>query len=399
MSDTLSSLADSLILVVDDEAVNRLVIENLLRQGGFSSVVSVDSGEAALDFITRAQPACILLDVVMAGIDGLEVCRRLRTDPRFAYTPIIIQTVMSKPEDRRAAFAAGASDVVAKPYDPAELEARVRVHLSNALSSGGLMAYRAHMEAELAEARLLSEAVLPHPTTLERMAERGVRLDAYYHPCSAIGGDYWNCWTAGPDQIALMVGDVSGHGVSAALRMFAFHTLLTPPPPFSADLDATAAHLDRRLYAFGREKGQYVAGVYGLFDTARRVFRFIGGGLRHGFILHGQRSGPPRLDSVSLSGVPFGMTPHMPRDTREIVLGTDDTLIVYSDALVECDPGGPGDVSAPRDEEELAAWIETALPAGFVGESLAGWLGQRFFDRFGPRINDDMLIVTASLTG
>lgn len=396
MPDSLPSLADALILVVDDEPTNRMIIEDLLHHSGFSAVACVDSGEKALDFTAQVLPACILLDVVMPGIDGLEVCRRLRADPRFAYTPIIIQTVMNKPEDRRAAFAAGASDVVGKPYDPAELGARVRVHLSNTLSSGVLLAYRTHMEAELAEARLLTETVLPHVTTLERMAERGIGLDAYYHPCSAIGGDYWNCWSAGPDQTALMVGDVSGHGVSAALRMFAFHTLLTPPPPFATDLDAIAAHLDRRLYAFGRGKGQYVAGIYGLFDTARRTFRFISAGMRHGFILRGGRSGPPWLDSVSFSGVPFGMAPHMPRDTQEIVLGVDDTLIVYSDALVECDPGAP---PAPRDEEELAAWIEGALSAGFTGGSLAPWLGQRFLDTFGPRITDDMLIVTARMPG
>lgn len=394
----LPSLADSLILVVDDETVNRMIIENLLRRGGFSAVASATSGEEALAFVERETPACILLDVVMPGIDGLEVCRRLRADPRFTHIPIIIQTVMSKPEDRRAAFAAGASDVVAKPYDPAELEARVRVHLSNAVSSSGLMAYRARMEAELAEAQLLAETVFPSPNMLEYIAGRGVRFGFYYHPCSAIGGDYWNSWPAGPNRIALLVGDVSGHGVSAALRMFALHTLITPPPPFCADLDAMAAHLDRRLYAFGRQKGQYVAGAYGLFDTTRRVFRFVSGGLRQAFILR-QPAGTDRaaLDPVSLSGVPFGMVPDITRDTQEIPLDAGDTLIIYSDALVECEAGGPDDPPAPRDEEELRAWILDALPARPAGEELAPWLGQRFFTTFGQRISDDMLILTASL--
>jgi len=390
MPDTLMPAADALILVVDDEPLNRTIIEALLRKGGFHDVVGLSDGASALAFVEERVPACILLDVVMPEMDGLEVCRRLRADPRFARVPVIVQTAMSSPEDRRAAFAAGASDVVAKPYDPLELEARVRVHLSNALLSAGLLAYRARMEAELREARALSEAVLPQPETRAGIAGHGVTLSHYYLPCTTIGGDYWNSWVLADGTVALAVGDVSGHGVSAALRMFALHTLVTPPPPFGADPSAVAAHLDRRLHAYGHHRGQYVAGVYGVIDRARGRFRFVPGGLRDGFIR--RRDGT--LEAVPLSGLPFGLVAETPRPARDVALADGETLILYSDALVECEGLG-----RPRDEEELSAWMAPLLADAPPPDRLAPWLADRFLAEFGDGVSDDLLIVTATLGG
>lgn len=396
--DVIPPLHDSLILVVDDERINALLLVSLLHKGGFWNVISVADGEAALAFTERQTPACILLDVMMPGISGLDVCRRLRQDSRFDLTPIIIQTAMSSPEDRRSAFAAGASDVVAKPYDPAELEARVRVHLSNALLSSGLMAYRKSMEAEVDEACVLAETVFPQPEALADIAARGVRLNHCYHPCSALGGDYWSSWTLGPDQVALMVGDISGHGMSAALRMFALHTLVSPPPAFSTAPLALAGHLDKRLYSFGRKNGQYVAGVYGIFDTRHRTFRFVAAGMRDAFIVNrGSEAGDVVLKPFPLAGVPFGMLPDTAREVQEIRLEAGDTLIIYSDALVECDAEGDDGTGVPRDEADLQRWMTAAFQTDPPEEDVAAWLGSRFLREFGSRVNDDLLIVSASL--
>lgn len=394
MNDALSTPEEALILVVDDEPLNCKVIEALLRKGGFRNVVSVGDGAAALAFVEKHTPACVLLDVMMPHVDGLEVCRRLRADPRFSRIPVIIQTAMSSRQDRRAAFAAGASDVVAKPYDPAELEARVRVHLSAAILSAGLLAYRARMESELGEARALSEAVLPQPDAMAGLAAGGISLSHFYRPCSTVGGDYWNAWDLGDGMVALMVGDVSGHGVSAALRMFGLHTLMTPPPPFAQDPRAVAAYLDRRLHAYGGARAHYVAGVYGVIDTGRRTFRFVPAGLRDGFV----RRPDGVLAPLSLSGLPFGLAPRTSRTAAEIGLSDGDTLVLYSDALVECDADcGPSGIKAPGNEDELGAWIAPLFDEAPAPQNLASWLGERFLADFGRGVNDDLLIVTAHL--
>lgn len=397
MAEILPPLEDSLILVVDDEPLNRLLIGRLLRRGGFTNVAVAGDGAAALAFVEDQTPACILLDLMMPEVDGLEVCRHLRADDRFARVPIIVQTALSSREDRRAAFAAGASDVVSKPYDPEELEARVRVHLSNALLSAGLLAYRERMEAELADARAVSEALLPQPGTLAGLAARGVTFSHVYRPCSGVGGDYWNAWALaaledGAGKVGLIVGDVSGHGVSAALRMSALHTLLTPAPPFAADPLAVAEHLDRRLHALGHARAQYVAGAYVVIDVAAGRFRFVPAGLRDALVW--RRGGG--LETVSLSGVPFGLFAELPRGVDERLLEPGDTLILYSDALVECAADLKG---APRSEEELCAWLTPLLPDAPDGRRLAPWLGERFLESFGAGVVDDLLIVAARLEG
>ncbi|WP_051340545.1 fused response regulator/phosphatase [Azospirillum halopraeferens] len=390
-TDLSAAMADALILVVDDEPLNRTIIEALLRRSGFTNVAAVGDGRVALAFIEERPPACVLLDVMMPGLDGIEVCRRLRADPRFARVPVIVQTAMAGREDRRRAFNAGASDVVAKPYDPMELEARVRVHLTRALLSEELLDYRARLEGELAEARGLTEAVLPQPGALAALAACGVAFGHHHRSCSAIGGDYWHAWSAGDGLVALMVADVSGHGVSAALRMFALHALIMPPPPFAGDPAAFAAHLDRRLYGHGGSRGLYVAGFCGIIDVRRRRFRFVPAGMRDGLILH--RGGG--LDRLCLSGLPFGVLPDDDRSVGAVDLAPGDTLLFYSDALVECEPG---DGREPQSEEDLIAWLTPLLPVAPPGPHLAPWLAERFLAEFGRLVNDDLLVVTAGLT-
>ncbi|MGQ9365506.1 PP2C family protein-serine/threonine phosphatase [Azospirillum sp. ST 5-10] len=389
MPELAAAVADALILVVDDEPLHRRLLEALLHKGGFRRVVCAADGAAALALLDTCTPACFLLDVVMPGFDGFELCRRLRVDPRFVQTPVIMQTALTGVDHRRAAFAAGASDVVAKPFDATELTARVRVHVSSAVLAAGLLAYRERVEAELDEARALAETVLPQPAALADLAVRGVALSHAYRPSSAVGGDYWSAWPIGDGRVALMVGDISGHGVPAALRMFALHTLVTPPPPFAADPEAMACHLDARLHAYGRDHAHYVAGGYGVLDVAGGTFRYVGAGFRNGLIL--RRDGA--LDWVPLSGLPFGLTVGTRRPLREVALVPGDTLILYSDALVEC----RGVDGAPQSEEELRRWLRRRLDAGAPADDLAGWMGREFLHRFGPGVEDDLMIVAARL--
>ncbi len=112
------------ILVVDDIARNIRLLEAVLGGEGYE-VVPASSGEDALRQIGERLPDLILLDIRMPGIDGYEVCRRVRSDEATAFVPIVMVT-SAEGEERRAALEAGADDFVVKPFDNAELLARVR---------------------------------------------------------------------------------------------------------------------------------------------------------------------------------------------------------------------------------------------------------------------------------
>src|SRR6516165_3050667 len=115
---------DPLILVVDDLPQNVRLLDAVLSPQGFR-VATASSGQEALDALGKEHPDLVLLDILMPGMDGYEVCRRIREDPETAFLPVIMITA-SGGEEKIRAIDSGADDFVNKPFDQAELLARVR---------------------------------------------------------------------------------------------------------------------------------------------------------------------------------------------------------------------------------------------------------------------------------
>ena len=118
----------SRILVIDDDVFSARLVDGVLRASGFASSICCEP-DRAWATIEAEQPDLIILDVVMPGMDGFDLCRRVRQSPRLQLTPIIFVTRKGDVEQRVRGLEAGGNDYVAKPFDPAELVARVRSHL------------------------------------------------------------------------------------------------------------------------------------------------------------------------------------------------------------------------------------------------------------------------------
>ncbi len=116
------------ILAVDDDAFIRELLPMILARAGFQNVTVAASGVAALELMGAAEPAfdCFLLDIHMPEMDGIELCARVRQLPAYRKTPIIMLTAMIERGFVDAAFAAGATDYVTKPFETMELGVRVR---------------------------------------------------------------------------------------------------------------------------------------------------------------------------------------------------------------------------------------------------------------------------------
>ncbi|MGD1920552.1 MAG: response regulator [Pleurocapsa sp.] len=121
-------LKDHNILIVDDNPTNLSVIVDFLEDAGLTVLVAQD-GESSLRRAKYAKPGIILLDVLMPGIDGYETCRRLKSTPETQDIPVIFMTALSSTEDKLKGFELGAVDYITKPIQPAEILARVKLHL------------------------------------------------------------------------------------------------------------------------------------------------------------------------------------------------------------------------------------------------------------------------------
>ena len=126
---TYSKQLSPLIMIVDDEWMNRELLETVLQTADFR-VTSTSNGERALTLIADDPPDLVLLDVRMPGIDGYEVCRRLRADPDTARLPIIMITGLESDSERSEAYAAGANDMVSRLLPIGELIERVQAQLT-----------------------------------------------------------------------------------------------------------------------------------------------------------------------------------------------------------------------------------------------------------------------------
>ncbi len=108
------------ILIADDELRLRKVVAMFLRKSGHE-VTEVSSGEQTLESIKTKVPDVIILDVVMPGLDGLETCRRIKSDPAYKDIPVLLLTANISAEERAEGMKAGAIAYVTKPFSPKDL--------------------------------------------------------------------------------------------------------------------------------------------------------------------------------------------------------------------------------------------------------------------------------------
>ena len=173
------------VLIVDDEPLNITVLDAILREE--CETVAALSGEQALKRATASTPPdAILLDIQMPGMDGYEVCRRLKAEPRTRKIPVLFITVRSNAEDEKKGLAAGAVDYITKPFRPAIARARVLAHLRFAQALASLEARNIALE-ELLNLRDSVEHITRHD--LKRPLRRILDHAAWLSSADAVQED------------------------------------------------------------------------------------------------------------------------------------------------------------------------------------------------------------------
>jgi putative two-component system response regulator len=168
----LATLKQSKLMVVDDEPTNVKIVRRLLELEGFSQFVTTTDGRKAMTLIRDERPDCVLLDLMMPFVTGLDVLDEMRQDPATAHIPAIILTAVTDHKVRCEALQRGATDFLNKPVDPAELAPRVVNVLTAKAYQDQLLRYSQNLEAAVRErTRQLEQAYREIGLVLARAAE------------------------------------------------------------------------------------------------------------------------------------------------------------------------------------------------------------------------------------
>src|ERR1700722_19848751 len=217
------------ILVVDDKEANVRLIEGMLRVAGYTSVQSTTDPKQVCDLHRENHYSLILLDLQMPGMDGFEVMEGLKEIEAGGYLPVLVIT--AQPDHKLRALEAGAKDFVSKPFDLAELRARVHNILEMRLLNLELLGTIRELERSREVIRLQAleehershrELVLAEETQKSLLPScvpqfENYRVHAYNAPTRYVGGDFYDFLQLASGDWMGVLADVSGKGMSAAL--------------------------------------------------------------------------------------------------------------------------------------------------------------------------------------
>lgn len=370
------SIAGATILVVDDTAVNRRILRAILERAG-AVVSEAAGGEEALRLVRSGSPDLVLLDVLMPGMDGLEVCSALKGDSGTSDVPVIVVSSLGETADRIRGLSAGAEDYVTKPFDAGEVLARVATHLRIRRLTRSLRELNRELtdrqqriEDDLRAAAEIQRTLLPRAgASAPRLA-----FEWLFEPCATIGGDIFNVVSLGAGRTAIYVLDVSGHGVPAALVTVSVSQSLAPmsgvildgrgePAPPSEVL----ARLDAE-YPFERFD-MFFTMSYLTFDAASGLLRYSSAGHPPPLLLRqGQRPRP-----LEEGGTIVGLGVGSRFDEGSVVMAPGDRLALCTDGVLETVSPGGELFGAGRLDDVLVSGSALPLPAlgELVGREVA----------------------------
>ncbi|MBF0550365.1 MAG: SpoIIE family protein phosphatase [Deltaproteobacteria bacterium] len=333
-------LSECTILAVDDTEVNLdLLVETL---GDLYEVIVAVNGFDALEIVASAPPDLILLDIMMPGMDGYEVCRRLKADDRSRDIPVIFITAMGESEDEAKGLELGAIDYLTKPINPPIVQARVKNHLQLKLAQEELarqneileikvqertrelartMEEKERIQSELRLARQIQQDALPTVFPPSPEAEN-VEIFARMEPAKEVGGDYYDFFLIDQDHIGVVVADVSGKGVPAGLFMMRTRTLLRSASSHNLSAAAAISKTNDSL-AKDNPSAHFVT-----------VFYFICN-LNTGLITFCNAGHPPPL--IVNQGKTLGLAERTPSLVNPAVGAMEE--IEYHDSLLQLEPG------------------------------------------------------------
>ena len=344
-----TDILNAKILVVDDKEANVRLIEGMLRAAGYAAVESTMNPTEVCELHRKNHYGLILLDLQMPGMDGFQVMEGLKEIEQDGYLPILVVT--AQPDHKLRALEAGAKDFVSKPFDLAELRARVHnilevrlLHLEAKNYSRVLeetvrelkesrevirlktLEERKKSEQELALAQQTQESLLPR--CLPQFAN--FHIHAFNNPTRYVGGDFYDFLQLSSGEWVGVLADVSGKGMSAALLSSMVLGALNMEFHSGTQPQEVLNRVNRLLY----EKSlphQFVT-LFLFFLSPNGSGQFISAGHNPAYMF---RSASGKVEHLVSDLFVLGMFDSSTYQSSPLHLCQGDLLVVYSDGLTD----------------------------------------------------------------
>lgn len=328
------------ILIIDDNHFNLEFLSAMLRRVGYQTSIALD-GERGLQTVENFRPDLILLDIVMPGIDGIEVCRKLKQDDKWHSLPVIFLSSKASPSLIVRAFHAGGIDYVKKPFVKEEVLARVAAHLKIGMLTRELKQKNTELERQqgyiredLDAAGQIQRSLLPSA----KARYKTIHADWFFRPTEQVGGDIFNLLPFDERYMLIYMVDVSGHGMSSALIATLVSQALLPHSGVltgnenKQDMLAPGLVLDEldKMFPFERFD-KFFTMFLAYYDEKKQTLTYSHAAHPFGYILHNGG----KISQLGQGGTVIGIKAGLPFPELSVPWHTGDKLVLFTDGITE----------------------------------------------------------------
>lgn len=332
------------VLIVEDSLVYRRLLSRMLAQWGYK-VSEAENGLAALQILESQPVSLVISDWEMPEMDGLTLCREIRSRQIGHYIYVILLTGRENPDDLTLGFDAGADDFLSKPVEQSELRARLHAGARILSLEATLAARNARLsealrqiEQDLEVAARIQQSVLP----AHQQCYRDYFSDWLFLPSAWVSGDIFNVFPL-DNHLGFYCVDVSGHGVGAAMMSLAvarqfLHGRAVERFLFTDDDEVASPAevvriLNGRFCSDEVEIVSYFTMIYGVIDLDTGEGKLCQAGHPTPFIVNPDGE----VRAVGSGGAPVGLMPDLSWTDVDFTLAAGERLCLFSDGITECE--------------------------------------------------------------
>ncbi|MEL7054579.1 MAG: SpoIIE family protein phosphatase [Cyanobacteria bacterium J06588_5] len=322
------------VLVIEDEAINQLILKQTLEKQGYEVAVASD-GETGLAMVEAFEPALIICDWMMPKMSGVAVCQSLKANPTSTNIFFILLTARTDIQDRIEGLDSGADDFLNKPIQPSELLARVRAGLRIYQSAQDLRVVRDKLQAQQQRLSVeLTQAANYVTSLLPKSLSGKVNISSQFLPSAQLGGDCFDFYWLDDDHLVVYVLDVSGHGLGAALPSVSMQQVMRSqslPSTNFYDPSSVMRGLNQ-IFQMSAHNPRFFTLWYGVYRQSDQTLTYASAGHPPALLV----TPGGNMQHIGQSGqLPIGMFTNSTYQCDQCTIEPGSVLYSFSDGLYE----------------------------------------------------------------